>query len=206
MSKRDQHIIIYGQPTATQRGILTSPVKLFKIQELPHEMSQSPANKNIKVQLRDAVRYTYDATHVDALKAQQADSDILDTFIRLYERLTNKQLPLRTIEYLDRVMQDAAIIILKEKYKWNVPRPFQLRPIAVKYVSLTADTPSYPSGHSAQSRILAHLFAQLDPAHRVDYFSHAQDIGVGRIKIGVHYPMDHEYGMRIGDILWRGLA
>ena len=63
-------------------------------------------------------------------------------------------------------------------------------------------TPSYPAGHSTQSRLVAEYFAKKYPEHKFGLIDAAQESGLGRIKAGWHYPSDHKAGIQLAkDIL-----
>jgi len=58
-------------------------------------------------------------------------------------------------------------------------------------------TPSYPAGHSTQSRLVAEYYAKIYPEHKVGLIDAAQESGLGRIKAGWHYPSDHKAGIQL---------
>ena len=63
-------------------------------------------------------------------------------------------------------------------------------------------TPSYPAGHSTQSRLVAEYYAKKYPEHKTGLIGAAQESGLGRIKAGWHYPSDHKAGIQLAkDIL-----
>ncbi len=63
-------------------------------------------------------------------------------------------------------------------------------------------TPSYPAGHSTQSRLVAEYYAKIYPEHKVGLINAAQESGLSRIKAGWHYPSDHKAGIQLAkDIL-----
>jgi hypothetical protein len=63
-------------------------------------------------------------------------------------------------------------------------------------------TPSYPAGHSTQSRLVAEYYAKKYPEHKVGLIDAAQESGLSRIKAGWHYPSDHKAGIQLAkDIL-----
>ena len=63
-------------------------------------------------------------------------------------------------------------------------------------------TPSYPAGHSTQSRLVAEYYAKKYPEHKAGLIDAAQESGLGRIKAGWHYPSDHKAGIQLAkDIL-----
>jgi len=112
-------------------------------------------------------------------------------------------------EYIDKLVEESSILILEYKNKFNRPRPAQLAPyfsIQLKLLrSKNAKTPSYPSGHSAQARLVAEVFADKYPEHRINLLKAAEECGAGRISAGWHYPSDHKVGKYLGKRLFRAL-
>jgi hypothetical protein len=111
--------------------------------------------------------------------------------------------------YIDDLLLESAIIIKEQKNKFNRPRPEQLAPyFGVQFEgvkSTTAKTPSYPSGHSAQSRLIAEVYARKYPQHRNNLIKAAEECGTGRIMGGLHYPSDHKAGVYLAKRLVQAL-
>ena len=57
--------------------------------------------------------------------------------------------------------------------------------------------PSYPSGHSLQSRLVAEYYIKKYPEHRKGLIAAAEECGQGRVKAGWHFPSDHDVGVLI---------
>ena len=76
----------------------------------------------------------------------------------------------------------------------NRPRPYQVskRVKANKLDSITAHTPAFPSGHSAQAYIIAKHYSEEYPDKKEELYKRAETIGNARISAGLHYPSDHE--------------
>jgi len=58
----------------------------------------------------------------------------------------------------------------------------------------SAQTPSYPSGHTAQAFFLAHFLSDRFPELSTDFYTLAQMVADSRIDRGVHFPSDNEAG------------
>jgi acid phosphatase (class A) len=86
------------------------------------------------------------------------------------------------------------------KGEFRCPRPSQLCSAIVPMVDPPA-TPSFPSGHSLQARLIALCLQSAGPAamplHHLDDL--AQRLGENRIIAGLHYPKDHLVGRRVAD-------
>ena len=60
--------------------------------------------------------------------------------------------------------------------------------------SVSAHTPSYPSGHTIQALLLAKKLSDVYPHRMKDFFRLANDISWSRIEAGYHFPSDIHYG------------
>ena len=112
------------------------------------------------------------------------------------------------LDPIRKIKDDVEGIILSLKRHYNRPRPKALANklgIGFTFFPLkTAETPSYPSGHSTQGRLVAKLIADEVPfEHRANIIRIGEDIGEGRMVAGAHYPSDHEFGQRLADELYR---
>ena len=109
-------------------------------------------------------------------------------------------------EEVDTLLKDTKGILYKLKYHYNRPRPAQL----AKALGLvfhqepldTAKTPSYPSGHSTQGRLIGKFLATKYPQHSNEIMNLADEISNARLVAKVHYPSDSKFGLEIGEALF----
>mgnify|MGYP003643931533 CR=1 FL=1 len=109
-------------------------------------------------------------------------------------------------QYIDKLMDESTIVIRTIKNSFNRPRPFQLAPyfgIEIEPLkSRNNKTPSYPSGHTTQSRLIAEVYAAKYPEHRKNLIKASEECGGGRIMAGFHYPTDHKAGIYLAKRLF----
>ena len=67
----------------------------------------------------------------------------------------------------------------------------------------SAQTPAYPSGHTAQAFYVALSLSDVFPDLRIPFFKAAQMIADSRIDAGVHFPSDNEAGKQLAYYLYR---
>ena len=205
--------MIYGEPTEQHLEVMSRPVSVFSIDEIPsssvylHEdFLQDPVSMRAQAQGTLYLASMSEPRDIDI----EADGDILKAFTNLAMHTTGCSSN-QAYDLLDQVTREASTVILKEKYRHNYPRPHQ---VVTEYLadfkpsidSQSAATPSYPSGHSAQAYLLALIFSEAYP-HRASAFHNIADtIGIGRVLIGLHTKEDHDYGQDIGAYLFHALS
>ena len=108
------------------------------------------------------------------------------------------------------LIRAARPVLLQLKRLYDRPRPYQLaahlEPGFHPMPSVTAHTPSYPSGHSAQAVFVALLLSGLYPEHREAFMALAQEVGTHRMVGGYHFPSDVVYGEQVGRALYMSMA
>ena len=85
------------------------------------------------------------------------------------------------------------------KYFVGRPRPFLTLPSAVFVSELTS--PSYPSTHTTVAFALAVVLSRYERRLSWVFFSLAWGIGLSRIYLGVHYPLDVISGALLGSLI-----
>jgi len=112
-------------------------------------------------------------------------------------------------KYIKKVLEESSIIIAEQKNKFNRPRPEQLCPyfgIELDVLdSKTSNTPSYPSGHTTQARLIAEIYAEKYPSHRENLMRGAEEAGFGRVIAGFHFLSDHTVGVSLAKRLFKRL-
>ncbi|MDB4337519.1 phosphatase PAP2 family protein [bacterium] len=97
--------------------------------------------------------------------------------------------------------------IMLHKMHFDALRPAELAklkgiPFKSDYLS-TANSPSYPSGHTAQAFYIANVLSDMYPSLSDDFYRLAEMIANSRIDRGVHFPSDNEAGKLLADILYK---
>ena len=110
-------------------------------------------------------------------------------------------------KYYKKLLKESRKPILELKYHYNRPRPYQLAEFYniedfKRHKLDTAKTPSYPSGHALQGRLIGLILTDKDPEHQNEYMAVSQRISDSRIMARAHYPSDKEYGEKLADELY----
>lgn len=106
-------------------------------------------------------------------------------------------------ELVNSIYEDIRPLLVKLKYHFQRPRPNQLAEYyklkLFPYQSFSADSPSFPSGHAYQGRILTEVIGNLYP----DTYSFMervfQDICYSRVYMGLHYQSDIDVAIFCAD-------
>ena len=100
------------------------------------------------------------------------------------------------------LIQQATDTINYFKDKYDRKRPIEVDKTLDTSPSKTNKTPSYPSGHAVQSRIVAKYVGGKFPEHEVSLIEAGNECGYGRVLAGFHYPSDYEAGNLLGDKMY----
>jgi DNA-directed RNA polymerase subunit RPC12/RpoP len=105
------------------------------------------------------------------------------------------------------VIKSAAGIIYELKYHFNRPRPQQIaeqHDMEIGGMDLeSAKSPSYPSGHSVQSKIVGEMLVEV--TKDLEYRKIAEKISISRNVGRVHFPSDSKLGEKLGEDLFEFL-
>ena len=106
---------------------------------------------------------------------------------------------------LEKIQELLGSLIMSLKSHYNRARPFQVAYYTKQNLhplyTASGNSPSYPSGHAAQSRFLLKIVAFNFPEFKNEIKKLADEIAFTRIVMGVHYPSDNQFGFEIADRL-----
>ena len=106
-----------------------------------------------------------------------------------------------TLEELNAIDDPVVPIIHFFKFLFNRPRPWQINPNLKHYDSVSAFSPSFPSGHSAQAQYLAKKLSQRYPEKKEKLYEIAEKCGLARVYGGLHFLSDHNFAKAIVKII-----
>ena len=113
------------------------------------------------------------------------------------------------LNYLDEVIKESSKYIMKMKYHYNRPRPYQVAEfygIDLNGTTIASmKTPSYPSGHATQGYLVAEILTSHDPRNGREYRKLGEEIAHSRIIAKAHYPSDKFFGKELAKVLYAGL-
>jgi len=144
---------------------------------------------------------------VDYLKELVGNSEYINRY-RYYDEslertfadiLTSMNLGEEAINAVDSLLDESIPLLAKLKYHYQRPRPYQLakeyKLRLFPYESYTANSPSFPSGHTFQSALICYVLGNYFP-DKFDYFENlAKDIEYSRLYLGLHYQSDNDFSL-----------
>ena len=104
------------------------------------------------------------------------------------------------------LIKQSAPVILKLKDYFNRPRPKVLaKKMNIKMKDIEMDsmkTPSYPSGHSVQGKLIAKVLSDKYPKAKKAFEKTGDDISYSRRVARAHYKSDSKMGEKMGDMMY----
>ena len=128
------------------------------------------------------------------------DEDIFNAFELTLKRL-NIPYDQEYLDYIYEMSEDIGALIIQLKSHYQRPRPFQLALYTNQnlhpYDSVSAQSPSYPSGHATQAFFILSVIAFHYEEKKDELMKLAKQIADSRVILGLHYPSDNDFGFQI---------
>ena len=193
--------LVYSKRLRKPKGELTLFEKSVNFIRLPNPPQNSSLEAGKELLVIQGATYLRGEGMVKGIKKHDKDPAFA---IKLY--LSIFGLPFEQ-EEIDKLISESAIVIRSLKNRFNRPRPTQLAPyFGIQFEPLkstTAKSPSYPSGHSAQARLLAEFYGSRYPEHLGNLIKASEECGEGRVMAGLHFPSDHKAGVYLAKRLFK---
>jgi len=176
--------------------------KLFDLKVLD-EISITPPPANNSKKTLDELKGMIDNINnlSDEQKSQYINTDD-DTSYYIKQYMSNEDLPFDAVD-IEKITDSTRHIGRQFKNEFMRPRPYQLAKelnMNMKYFKTdTSDSPSYPSNHALQARVVAQYYASIYPEHKSQLLQAAELSGQGRVDAGIHYPTDKMAGYVLAD-------
>ena len=187
-------------PTEKHQSKIDYPITLFE----DFEISLMPYPENSSKQTIDELK-ELSLIEVDKDFVKEHD-DVDGIFQKKHKELG---LEFNRNEAKD-LLRQSSKYIMKEKYKYNRPRPYQLAEfynIDLNGVDLDSmKTPSYPSGHATQGYLLGKFYSNRHPDYRKEFMRLGEDVAESRIVAKAHFPSDKKAGIDLAEKLFDNLT
>jgi len=198
-------MLTYGNPSRNFLPYLKTESYLDSL--LPELASYNfPSNNGQDVidEINQLINYTntLSSDEIAQKRYKLYDEDFENYFINV---LSNVGIDRQEItDTIKQIHDDIVPLLVKLKYHYQRVRPFQLSHILsmrlYPFESKTASTPSYPSGHSVQSKLYADVLGNKYPKYYKNLQALAADIAESRLAMGLHYPSDVLFGEYVSEL------
>jgi hypothetical protein len=201
--------IVWGNPLQKHLPYLEEQGTSFLEKHIPQLMKFS-FPKNTSKSTREELNQL-----VDNVEVMKANPEILKRYRGYDQSLTKtfadvviqQDLGEKGAEIIDKLLDDTLPLIIKLKFFFQRPRPYQLAHAyklkLFPYATTSSDSPSYPSGHTLQAHLICYVLGNHFP-EKFDYFEKlAKDIEYSRLFLGAHYESDNDYSMYIYELITR---
>lgn len=197
--------IAWGNPSIQQKILME---KQEDVDDLYAQFSNStmPSNDSeaTKAELNEIVRLLKE---VDSEKNINAFRRYLNYDKGLVQYLHTMLLSqgFDDLELLNSIVRDINPLLMKLKFKFNRPRPYQLAyPLKLSLFPLkscTATSPAYPSGHTTQAFVMMGVVGNKNPGMYAMCKQIVDDVAQSRVAIGVHFSSDNDFAFEIGEAI-----
>lgn len=198
----DMNSLSYGNPTKEVLDYILKDSFLdsifLELKNEPIPSNDSELTKDELNEIVDSISAVSDEENQEYLKRYKAyDKNLLQTIVSVF-----KEENIDVEEYCIEIAKDLKPLILKLKFHFQRPRPFQLA-YAYKlklfpYKSNTDDSPSLPSGHTLQAFVILNVIGNKHP-HVYKFCKEIiEDIANSRVYLGLHYPSDNDFAKLVG--------
>ncbi len=120
------------------------------------------------------------------------------------ENLTAQNYP-KLHNLLNRTNSTSKEVTKYVKGFYNMQRPYQVDK-NIKALIEGHTNPSYPSGHTCGSYVIAHILALLIPERRDEFYAGAEKIAQHRVLVGMHFQQDLKGGRELALLIVGGLS
>ena len=129
-----------------------------------------------------------------------------DKISPVFEQIFDKRKLVFPRQLVEQLIVKSKPIILKIKNYHNRKRPnVSAKDFGIKveqFFMSSAQTPSFPSGHSAQAKLVANVLSDIYPIHTSEFQQAAQNISNSRLAGHVHFKSDTDAGENLGNDLY----
>lgn len=194
--------VTYGNPTIEYKKQLTKDClvgDLFsKLKSEPFPTNDSELTKDELNEIVDYLTSMQEPSNEAFLKRYKAyDRSLSQVIISTF-----KQKNLDLDELIKEIILDTRGLILKLKYHYQRPRPYQLadyyKLALFPYASYSDKTPSYPSGHGVEAYVILNVIGNKYPEHYSFCEEIIDDVMYSRQYLGLHFSSDNDFARTVG--------
>ena len=182
-----------------QKKMNSAGILISEEVSIPHKPFPENASRKTRNELQWLLNYNNGVIDKQVSKDGDDVLKVFDNYCKDNNLKYNK-------EYYNSVLKESGRIILKLKYYYNRPRPYQIAEFYgipdFKIHNLdSAKTPSYPSGHTTQAHLIAELLGKEHSGHYIQFKKLADFVSESRLMARAHYPSDCRFGKEVAQVI-----
>jgi hypothetical protein len=199
----DLNQVTYGNPTQKIKALLSKKGlvdSLFeKLKNEPMPLNDSELTKEELNEVVEGISLLENPENELFLKRYNSyDRSLIQTLVSIF-----KQKGVDVQEVCEEIFLDINPLVAKLKVHFNRPRPYQLANYyklnLFPFDSFSANSPSFPSGHTIQSYVMLNVLGSMYPTHYKFCKTIIDDVAESRVNLGLHYPSDNDFAKEVGE-------
>ncbi len=171
-------------------------------------LNAPPSNTDPKTlkELTFVAESTFNRSETEIEQIYNIDRDLDAPFVKLLSKYKLEY----PQEFISTFYDVVKPVLRNIKHYWNRPRPVQLAKLFnIKIdpiVTNTVHTPSYPSGHTMYSRLVANILKHHYPQIENKILDNiVYDTARARVMMGVHFPSDNQASILLANYVFKNL-
>ena len=196
-------LITYGNPTQSQVKYLTEESYLdYLFEELSSYTFPKNSSEATKQELNQIVDALNDMQDPENAKEYIGRYRAYDANLKSYFKsglIKSNIDEQEVVDLVENISQDITPLLMKLKFHHQRPRPFQLAEYyklkLFPYSSHSSHSPSFPSGHTFQAKIITEVVGNQYPKMYSFLKDLFDDISYSRLYLGFHYQSDLDVGI-----------
>ena len=195
--------VTYGNPKQSvklllsKKGLVDSLFEELKNTDMP--LNDSELTKEELNEVAEGILLLEDKENDYFLKRYKSyDRSLIQSLTTIF-----KQRGIDIEEVCMQIQDDINPLIAKLKVHFNRPRPYQLANYyklkLFPFDSFSANTASYPSGHTIQACVMLNVIGSMHPVQYKYCKNIIDDVAEIRINLGLHYPSDNDFALEVAE-------
>jgi hypothetical protein len=195
--------VTYGNPKQSvklllsKKGLVDSLFEELKNTDMP--LNDSELTKEELNEVAEGILLLEDKENDYFLKRYKSyDRSLIQSLTTIF-----KQRGIDIEEVCMQIQDDINPLIAKLKVHFNRPRPYQLANYyklkLFPFDSFSANTASYPSGHTIQACVMLNVIGSMHPVQYKYCKNIIDDVAESRINLGLHYPSDNDFALEVAE-------
>jgi len=168
----------------------------------PLQEKSAAWKQNIQAVINAQKHYTASELEQARYEHTQLNSDI---FVAVANPKLNRGNAPETFRMLDQAKEDCMDMVGAVKQYWVAPRPYLTDARIKPLVKNPSTNSTFPSGHTACSKVVADILGDLYPHRRAALAERAKKSGYYRMILGLHYPHDLAAGRTLATRFYQQL-